>query len=87
MFSGEMINSTERRAVLHTALRNRGERPVYVNGHDVMPQIREVLAKMRVFCGRVRSGEWRGYTGKPITDIVNIGIGGSGLGPKMVATA
>jgi len=87
MFTGEIINTTEHRAVLHTALRNRSNRSVFVDGQDVMPQINAVLSKMRIFCERVRSGEWRGYTGKPITDIVNIGIGGSGLGPKMVATA
>lgn len=85
MFSGEIINTTEHRAVLHTALRNRGNQPVYVDGRDVMPQINAVLAKMRVFVDKVHSGEWLGYTGKTITDIVNIGIGGSGLGPKMVA--
>ncbi|MGZ8190523.1 MAG: glucose-6-phosphate isomerase [Methylococcaceae bacterium] len=87
MFSGEPINTTEHRAVLHTALRNRGNDPVYVAGQDVMPEINRVLAKMRIFCASVRSGEWKGYTGKAITDIVNIGIGGSGLGPKMVSTA
>jgi glucose-6-phosphate isomerase len=87
MFSGTEINTTEHRAVLHTALRNRSNRPVYVNGQDVMPDINKVLAKMRSFCHRVRSGEWKGYTGKAITDIVNIGIGGSSLGPKMVSAA
>jgi glucose-6-phosphate isomerase len=87
MFSGEVINTTEHRAVLHTALRNRSNRPVRVEGKDVMPEINKVLAKMRVFCGRVRSGEWRGYSGKVITDVVNIGIGGSSLGPKMVSAA
>ena len=87
MFSGEKINTTEHRAVLHTALRNRSNYPVYLDGQDVMPEINRVLAKMRTFCASVRSGEWKGYTGKAITDIVNIGIGGSGLGPKMVSTA
>ena len=87
MFSGAEINKTEHRAVLHTALRNRSNQPVYVDGQDVMPQINSVLAQMRTFSTRVRSGEWRGYTGKAITDIVNIGIGGSDLGPKMVSTA
>ena len=87
MFSGEKINTTEHRAVLHTALRNRSNHPVYVDGQDVMPEINQVLTKMRTFCASVRSGEWKGYTGKAITDIVNIGIGGSGLGPKMVSTA
>lgn len=87
LFSGEKINTTERRAVLHTALRNRSNQPVYVDGQDVMPEINRVLAKMRTFCASVRSGEWKGYTGKAITDVVNIGIGGSGLGPKMVSMA
>ncbi len=87
LFSGEKINTTERRAVLHTALRNKSNVPVYVDGQDVMPEINQVLTKMRIFCSAVRSGEWKGYTGKAITDIVNIGIGGSGLGPKMVSTA
>ena len=87
MFSGAKINTSEHRAVLHTALRNRSNRPIYVDGQDVMPEVNKVLAKMRTFCHRVRSGEWRGYTGKPITDIVNIGIGGSSLGPKMVSAA
>ena len=87
MFSGEKINTTEHRAVLHTALRNKSNHPVYFDRQDVMPEINRVLAKMRTFCASVRSGEWKGYTGKAITDIVNIGIGGSGLGPKMVSTA
>jgi glucose-6-phosphate isomerase len=87
MFCGAKINNTEHRSVLHTALRNRSNQPVYVDGQDVMPQINNVLAKMRAFCERIRSGEWKGYTGKPITDIVNIGIGGSDLGPKMVSAA
>ena len=87
MFSGKKINNTEHRSVLHTALRNRSNQPVYVDGQNVMPQINSVLAKMRTFSACVRSGEWRGYTGKAITDIVNIGIGGSDLGPKMVSTA
>ena len=87
LFSGEKYNITEHRAVLHTALRNRSNTPVYVDGKDVMPDINRVLSKMRIFCASVRSGEWKGYTGKAITDIVNIGIGGSGLGPKMVSTA
>ena len=87
MFSGEIINTTEKRAVLHTALRNRSNTPVYFEGKNVMPEVNQVLAKMRVFSDKVRSGEWRGYTNKPITDIVNIGIGGSDLGPKMVTTA
>ncbi len=87
MFAGERINVTENRAVLHTALRNRSERPVLVDGKDVMGDVREVLAKMRAFTDKIRSGEWTGYTGKRITDVVNIGIGGSDLGPKMVVTA
>ncbi|MEO1957122.1 MAG: glucose-6-phosphate isomerase [Methylophilaceae bacterium] len=87
MFSGEKINITEDRAVLHTALRNRSNTPVYVDGHDVMPDVNAVLAKMRTFSDKVRSGEWKGYSGKQITDIVNIGIGGSDLGPVMVCDA
>jgi len=87
MFSGAIINTTEHRAVLHTALRNRGNQPVYVDGQNVMPEVNKVLAKMRAFCTSVRSGEWKGYTGKAITNIVNIGIGGSSLGPKMVSAA
>ncbi len=87
LFSGEKINTTEHRAVLHTALRNRSNQPIYVDGLDVMPDINRVLTKMRTFCASVRSGEWKGYTGKAITDVVNIGIGGSGLGPKMVSMA
>jgi glucose-6-phosphate isomerase len=87
MFSGERINVTEDRAVLHTALRNRSNRPIYVDGEDVMPQVNAVLAKMRRFSEAVRSGDWRGYTNKRIRDVVNIGIGGSDLGPKMVTRA
>jgi glucose-6-phosphate isomerase len=87
MFRGDKINLTEHRAVLHVALRNRSNRPILVDGHDVMPDINAVLTKMRDFCAAVHSGAWRGYTGKPITDIVNIGIGGSDLGPRMVAAA
>ena len=87
MFSGEKINHTEKRAVLHIALRNRSNRPVYCDGKDVMPDVNAVLAKMKIFCDKVRNGEWKGYTGKAITDIVNIGIGGSDLGPYMVTEA
>ena len=87
MFSGEKINYTENRAVLHTALRNRSNTPVLVDGKDVMPEVNAVLAKMKVFCQRVISGEWKGYTGKAITDVINIGIGGSDLGPYMVTEA
>ena len=86
-FSGEKINITENRAVLHTALRNRSNTPVMVDGEDVMPNINAVLEKMKAFCAKVNSGEWKGYTGKRITDIVNIGIGGSDLGPFMVTEA
>ena len=87
MFAGERINLTEGRAVLHTALRNRGEQPVMVDGHDVMPDVRDVLARMRAFADRVRTGKWKGFSGKPITDVVNIGIGGSDLGPAMACLA
>ena len=87
MFTGERINRTENRAVLHTALRNRSDKPVIVDGEDVMPKVNAVLAQMEAFCQKIHSGSWRGYTGKKITDIVNIGIGGSDLGPVMVTEA
>jgi glucose-6-phosphate isomerase len=87
MFSGEKINRTEDRAVLHVALRNRSNKPIVVDGKDVMPEVNAVLAKMKQFCDRVINGQWLGYTGKPITDVVNIGIGGSDLGPYMVTEA
>ncbi len=87
MFSGQKINVTEDRAVLHIALRNRSNRPILVDGVDVMPEVNRVLAKMRTFSEAVRSGKWTGYTGQRITDVVNIGIGGSDLGPKMVTLA
>uniref|UniRef100_A0A8C0ENY6 Glucose-6-phosphate isomerase n=1 Tax=Bubo bubo TaxID=30461 RepID=A0A8C0ENY6_BUBBB len=87
MFSGEKINFTENRAVLHIALRNRSNVPILVDGKDVVPEVNKVLDKMKHFCQRVRSGEWKGYTGKAITDVVNIGIGGSDLGPLMVTEA
>ena len=87
MFTGQKINRTENRAVLHTALRNRSNTPVLVDGKDVMPEVNAVLAKMKDFCERVISGEWKGYTGKAITDVINIGIGGSDLGPYMVTEA
>jgi len=87
MFSGEKINRTEKRAVLHTALRNRSNTPVLVDGEDVMPKINAVLKQMENFCNKIHSGQWKGYTGKKITDIVNIGIGGSDLGPVMVTEA
>ena len=87
MFAGEAINSTENRAVLHVALRNRSGHPMKVDGADVMPQINEVLAQMNAFCASIHGGEWRGAKGDKITDIVNIGIGGSDLGPLMAAEA
>lgn len=90
MFSGEKINNTERRAVLHTALRaatDTAHAPILVDGHDVLPGVRHVLDKMRVFTESVRSGAWRGYSGKIITDVVNVGIGGSYLGPLMACRA
>ncbi|NOX63025.1 MAG: glucose-6-phosphate isomerase [Chloroflexi bacterium] len=87
MFSGQKINVTEKRAVLHVALRNRANRPIYVDGADVMPEVNRVLAQMRRFSRAVREGEWRGFSGKRIRDVVNIGIGGSDLGPKMVVRA
>jgi len=87
MFAGDPINGTENRAVLHVALRNRENLPMLVDGKDVMADVNAVLAKMRSFTERVRSGAWTGHTGKSITDIVNIGIGGSDLGPVMVTEA
>ncbi len=87
MFSGEKINSTEGRAVLHTALRNRGDRKVLVDGVDVMPKVRTVLAQMADFATKVRDGSWRGASGKAIKNIINIGIGGSDLGPAMAYEA
>ncbi|XP_074646137.1 glucose-6-phosphate isomerase-like isoform X1 [Tubulanus polymorphus] len=87
LFTGEKINFTENRAVLHTALRNRSNTPVMVNGNDVMPAVNRVLTQMRTFTEEVRSGTWKGFTGKAITDVVNIGIGGSDLGPYMVTEA
>lgn len=87
MFTGEKINFSEHRAVLHTALRNRSNTPVYVDGKDVMPDVNRVLAQMRDFSDRVRDGRWKGFTGKKITDVVNIGIGGSDLGPLMACNA
>ncbi|EFB70900.1 MULTISPECIES: glucose-6-phosphate isomerase [Providencia] len=87
LFSGEKINRTEDRAVLHTALRNRDNTPIFVDGKDVMPEVNAVLEKMKQFSTRIISGEWKGYTGKAITDVVNIGIGGSDLGPFMVTEA
>lgn len=87
MVTGQKINNTEGRAVLHTALRNRSDRPVWVDGTDVMPEVNRVLEQMRGFTEAVRSGEWKGWTGESITDVVNIGIGGSDLGPVMVTEA
>uniref|UniRef100_A0A671QFU1 Glucose-6-phosphate isomerase n=1 Tax=Sinocyclocheilus anshuiensis TaxID=1608454 RepID=A0A671QFU1_9TELE len=87
MFAGEKINFTEGRAVLHTALRNRSNTPIMVESKDVMPDVNRVLEQMKGFCHRVRSGEWKGFSGKAITDVVNIGIGGSDLGPLMVTEA
>jgi len=87
MFSGARINETEGRAVLHVALRNRSNEPILVDGKDVMPAVNAVLDQMEAFCDKLLSGQWTGYTGQPITDIVNIGIGGSDLGPVMVTEA
>ncbi len=84
MFTGKKINETEDRAVLHVALRNRKNSPIYVDGQNVMPRVNAVLQKIQVFSKKIRSGNWQGYTGSRITDIVNIGIGGSDLGPVMV---
>ncbi len=87
MFAGAPINFTENRAALHVALRNRVNRPILVDGEDVMPRVNRVLHQMRVFSDQVRDGEWRGYSGKPIRDVVNLGVGGSDLGPQMVCEA
>ncbi|MCG8042427.1 MAG: glucose-6-phosphate isomerase, partial [Candidatus Thiodiazotropha endolucinida] len=87
MFSGERINITEDRAVLHVALRNRSNQPIWFDAEDVMPGVNAILEKMASFTEQVRSGEWKGYSGKSITDVVNIGIGGSNLGPLMVCEA
>lgn len=87
MYSGEKINNTEGRAVLHVALRNQSNTPILVDGKDVMPDVNETLARIKTFTEKVRGGEWKGYTGKSINAIVNIGIGGSDLGPVMVCEA
>ena len=87
MFDGEKINVTEGRQVLHTALRNQSDHSVLVDGEDVMPKVRAVLAHMKEFVNQIVSGQWKGFTGKEITDVVNIGIGGSDLGPVMVTEA
>lgn len=86
-FTGEKINKTEKRSVLHVALRNRSNKPILSDGKDVMPDVNRVLDQMKDFSGKIISGEWKGYTGKAITDIVNVGIGGSDLGPLMVTEA
>lgn len=87
MFSGEVINATEHRPVLHIALRNLSNTPIYVDGKDVMPDVNRVLEQMKTFSEKIISGEWKGFTGKSITDVVNVGIGGSDLGPVMVTEA
>ena len=87
MFTGKKINETENRSVLHIALRNRSNTPILVDGKDVMPEVNRVLDQMAAFAEKVRSGEWRGYTDKPIRNVINIGIGGSDLGPKMACEA
>lgn len=87
MFSGEKINNTENRAVLHVALRNQSNTPIQVDGKDVMPDVNETLARIKAFTESVRNGDWKGHTGKPIKSIINIGIGGSDLGPVMVIEA
>jgi glucose-6-phosphate isomerase len=87
MFRGEKINVTEKRAVLHVALRAPKQHSIIVDGEDIVPQVHAVLAKMADFSNRVRSGEWTGYTGKPIHNVINIGIGGSDLGPVMAYEA
>ena len=87
MFGGSKINFTEDRAVLHIALRNRSNTEMKVDGENVMPKVNAVLDHMKDFCGRLISGEWKGYSGKKITDVVNIGIGGSDLGPLMATEA
>lgn len=87
LFAGEKINTTENRAVLHTALRHQSDEPVLTDGHDVMPEVRAVLKRMADFSNQIRSGQWLGHTGKPIKNIVNIGIGGSDLGPVMATEA
>src|SRR5215213_8930982 len=87
MFNGDIINATEQRSVLHTALRNFSKDPVYAEGNNVMPEVKKVLRKMKAFCEAIHSGDHRGYTGKRIKYVVNIGIGGSDLGPLMVTEA
>ena len=87
MFAGEKINETEDRAVMHTALRSFTDKPITIDGEDIMPEIRETRQKMKSFCEKIHSGEWKGYSGKKIKNIINIGIGGSDLGPVMVTEA
>lgn len=87
MFAGELVNRSENRPALHTALRNFSDRPVIVDGQDVMPEIRETMSRMETFCWKIRRNHWRGYTNKPFTDVVSIGIGGSFLGPKLASSA
>ena len=87
MFSGELVNRSEARPALHTALRNFSERPIMVDGEDVMPEIRHTMTRMEEFCWKVRRNHWRGYTNKPFTDVVSVGIGGSFLGPKLASSA
>ena len=87
MYSGEKINNTEGRAVLHVALRNQSNTPIFVDGEDVMPAVNETLSRIKVFTESIRNGDWKGQTGKSINTVVNIGIGGSDLGPVMVCEA
>lgn len=87
MFAGEIINTTEKRAVLHTALRSKASQSIIAEGQDIVPEVQQTLSKMQEFVETVTSGQWKGYTGKAITDIVSIGIGGSFLGPKVVSQA
>ncbi|HBS42921.1 MAG TPA: glucose-6-phosphate isomerase, partial [Oceanospirillales bacterium] len=87
MFSGENVNPSEQRPALHTALRNFSDREIYVNGEDIMPEIRCTVQRMEEFCWKIRRNQWRGYTNRPFTDVVSIGIGGSFLGPKLASSA
>lgn len=87
MFQGELINTSEKRPALHTALRNFSDDPVYVDGVDVMPEVRQTLTRMKEFCWKIRNQHWRGFSNKPFTDVVSIGIGGSFLGPKLASQA
>lgn len=86
-FTGEKINVNENRAVLHTALRSTSEEPILIDGKDIKPKVQTALRKIRAFSNKIISGKWKGYTGKPITDVVNVGVGGSDLGPDMVVKA